>query len=237
MIVAVPSKGRAGRTATLGTLPGATVYIPAAEETAYRRAGVRNLVPVPDDVQGITRTRNWILDNSPAERVVFVDDDLKAAGWIRLYPFRAQHMKLSEAGWLRQFARNFDLAEELGLKLWGVATHSAPRAVYPYHPILFRTYITASCMGVFRSGDRFDESFPVKEDYELCLRVIERDGGLLGIRYLYWENHHWGGAGGCKDYRTQAMEEDATRRLIQKYPRYIRKVERGGSVYSIELDF
>jgi hypothetical protein len=236
MLVAVPSRGRPGKTPTLGILPEASLYVPAREEGSYRRAGARTVVPVPDTVRGITATRNWILESTIEERVVFIDD-VKTAGWIRLYAFRAQHRTLPAAAWMRQFERAFDLCEELGYKLWGVATHSAPRGVYPFHPILFRTYVTASCMGMFRSSDRFDEAFPVKEDYELCLRAIERDGGVLGIRYLYWENQHWDTAGGCRDYRTQEMEEQVTKALMERYPRFIRRVERGGSRYSVELEF
>jgi len=93
-------------------------------------------------------------------------------------------------------------------------------------------------MGILNDGrTRFDESFPVKEDYELCLRCIKEDGGILGARYLYWHNEHWTGEGGCKDYRTQAMEEKAINKLMSMYPGFIRRVTRGGAEYSINLDF
>jgi hypothetical protein len=93
-------------------------------------------------------------------------------------------------------------------------------------------------MGMFAdAGLRFDESFKVKEDYELCLRCIKEDGGVLAARYLYWENEHWGTEGGCKDYRTQAMEEEAIKMLMRRYKGMIRKITRGGSEYSIELEF
>ena len=53
----------------------------------------------------------------------------------------------------------------------------------------------------------------------------------------YWENGHWDDPGGCKTYRTQAMEEDAIRRLMRMYPGMIRRVDRGGTGFSIQLDF
>ena len=136
-----------------------------------------------------------------------------------------------------EWRKFFCLTEELGYRIWGMATDGAPQSVYPWRPFIFHTYVTASCMGILNTGLRFDERFPVKEDYELCLRCLREDGGVLGVRYMFWHNSHWADPGGCKPYRTQAMEDDAIGRLIGMYPGLIRKVTKGGSHYSIELDF
>lgn len=238
MIVAIPSKGRAGKTTSQNVLTGATFYVPEMECAAYLAVGIKNVVPVPMSVTGITKTRNWILRNCESEKVVFVDDDLKRQGFVEMLERRTNYVKLDGAGWMREFERLFDLCEGFGYKVWGVSTQSAPRSVYPYKPFLFYSYVTASCMGVVNDGEfYFDESFGVKEDYELCLRHIKEKGGILAARYLFWENHHWETQGGCKDYRTQEMERDAIKRLIRMYPGMIRKIKRGGSEYSIELDF
>jgi len=77
----------------------------------------------------------------------------------------------------------------------------------------------------------------VKEDYELCLRHIKERGGIVAARYVFWQNEHWKKSGGCVDYRTQAMEADCIRRLMRMYPGMIRQVKKGGSKYSIMLDF
>ena len=72
----------------------------------------------------------------------------------------------------------------------------------------------------------FDEKYKVKEDYEICLRHIVKYGGILGIRYLHWENEHWETDGGCKDYRTVSMEKEAIKMLNKQYPNMIRKAKR-----------
>jgi hypothetical protein len=94
-------------------------------------------------------------------------------------------------------------------------------------------------MGIVNDGKtRFDERFQVKEDYELNLRCIKEDGGVVAARYLYWENSHWkNDGGGCSTYRTQIIELRAIRLLAKMYPGMIRKITRGGSSYSIELEF
>ena len=238
MLIAIPSKGRAGKVKSLNVLPSATLFVPENEVEAYRSLGAKTIVGVPVAVKGITATRNWILDNAKDRRVLFVDDDVKVAGWVDLLPFSVRHKRLSEAQWLTEFGKIFDLLESLKLRIWGLATQSAARSVYPWAPFRFRSYVTASCMGIDNSSSvRFDETFKVKEDYELCLRCLKEDGAILSAQYIYWENAHWGTAGGCADYRTQGMEEDAIRRLMKMYPGIIRRVVRGGSQYSIQLDF
>jgi hypothetical protein len=211
--------------------------VPEVEADAYRRCKVKNVVAVPNRVRGITATRNWILDSTPDRRVVFVDDDVIIAGWFELFSHNAKQRKLKEPAWLAEFVKLFEVTEQIGYRIWGLSTDGALRSVYPYRPFLFRSYVTASCMGICNTGLRFDPTYPVKEDYELCLRCLRDDGGVVAARYLFWNNQHWEGDGGCKDYRTQDMEEAAITRLMAQYPGMIRRVTRGGSGYSIELEF
>jgi hypothetical protein len=214
------------------------VFVPELEVEAYRKTGCRDVVGVPNQVRGITATRNWILDATPERRVVFVDDDVKAVGWVEFHHHYSVTRRLKAAEMVEEWRKLFELTEALGYRVWGVATESGARSTYPYRPFLWHTYITASCMGILNgTGLRFDESFPVKEDYELGLRALKEDGGVVGARYLFWMNEHWRQAGGCSDYRTQAMEEDVIRRLMQMYPGYVRRIERRESDYGIRLFF
>lgn len=238
MLIAIPSKGRPTGVKSQKHLPSARVYVPENEIASYQRAGVSNLVAVPSSVRGITATRNWILDNTDDKWVVMVDDDVKAQGWVKLEPFKTRQLFLIEAQWLDECVRLFDLTEQAKYRIWGVATQNAPRAVYPWKPILFRSYVTASFMGIINDGrTRFDERFRVKEDYELNLRCIKEDGGVIAARYLHWTNSHWTDQGGCAAYRTQLMELRCIKLLMQMYPGMIRRVRRGGSSYSVDLDF
>ena len=91
-------------------------------------------------------------------------------------------------------------------------------------------------MGIINNGATyFDESFPVKEDYELNLRCLKEDGGIVAARYLFWMNSHWGDDGGCKEYRTQVMEAKAIRRLEQMYPGMVRVTKRKNSEWCISI--
>jgi len=237
MLIAVPSKGRAGLTTTNKILPNCTFYVPESELHQYKGI-VKNVVGVPITVKGITPTRNWILKNTEEKWVVFLDDDVKNAGY-NLALERQMKKKdiLNESFWEKEFIKYFDICEQLGFKIWGVKTESAPRGVFPYKPFLFKSYVTASCMGIINDSEYyFDEKYKVKEDYEICLRHIKDKGGILAVRYLHWENDHWDKEGGCKDYRTEQIEKDCIKMLIKDYPGMVRSAKRKANQFTIALN-
>lgn len=238
MLIAVPSKGRAGSTTTNNLLPNiSTFFVPESEYHQYKGV-VKNIITVPKEVQGITATRNWILQNTDNRWVVFLDDDVKTAGYNKLEERKTKKIEIKDEGfWAEEFLKYFDLTEQMGYKIWGTRTENSTRGTYPYKPILTRSYVTASCMGIINDGKyMFDESFKVKEDYEICLRHIKNEGGILAIRYLYWENEHWKIDGGCKDYRTIEMERDAIKKLIKLYPNMISGANRKANEFTIKLN-
>jgi hypothetical protein len=236
MIIAIPSKGRADAVKSQAILTSARVFVPKLEAPAYQRMGVKNVVAVPDDVVGITRTRNWILKNTKDRRVVMIDDDVRAHGFTHLYERHAVHEPLDEKTWLSEFAKLFDVTEQLGFRIWGVRTDSATRAAYPYFPFRFRSYVTASCMGIINDGRTyFDETYFAKEDYELCARCITEDGGVLSAQYLFWQNEHWTTKGGCNVLGRSDAERDSVKRLCRTYPGLVRAVEREGANFAVSI--
>lgn len=237
MLIAIPSKNRAGQTTTNKILPNiGTFFVPESEVHQYHY--IKNVIAVPSSVQGITQTRNWILKNTDEKWVVFLDDDAKNVGYTELGRSQAKKIDIKDEGfWGEEFLKAFDLCEQMNFKMWGLKTEAAPRSVYPYKPILTKTYLTASCMGMVNDGEfLFNESFKVKEDYEICLRHIVKYGGILGIRYIHWENEHWKTEGGCKDYRTVDMEREAIKKLNKLYPGMIRSAKRKANTFTIALN-
>jgi glycosyltransferase involved in cell wall biosynthesis len=239
MIIAIPSKGRPMDVKSTKVLASAVLFVPEAEVPGYRKGNPKTqIVGVPARVRGITATRNWILDNAKDRWVVMADDDLLAQGYVKLHAHNGEVRKLTEAEWIGEIVKLFEITEQMKMRIWGVATQAALRAVYPWKPILFRSYVTASFMGIVNDGrTRFDERFIVKEDYELNLRCIKEDGGIVAARYLFWQNTHWTDPGGCANYRTQKIELACIKLLKKLYPGMIRRVTRGGSHYSINLEF
>lgn len=239
MLIAVPSKGRASSVKTLKIIPSATLFVPENEVGAYRIYHENaEIVGVPTKVSGITATRNWILDNTDDPDVVMIDDDVKTCGYQQMNEENVRYVKVKGDAWIEECRKLFDITRQMRFRIWGIATQGSPRSVYPYKPFLFRSYVTASFMGICNeSGIRFDESFRVKEDYEINLRCVAEDGGVVAARYLFWQNEHWTTDGGCKDYRTIEMESDCIKRLQKMYPGQVKQITRGGAEVSIELQF
>jgi len=238
MLVAIPSKGRAGSVKTLKVLPSASLFIPESEATNYRDIYPdAEIVLVPEDVRGITNTRNWVLENTTDRYVVFVDDDVRGVGYWDIGIETKTMVPLTQDELTQDWMRLFHVTDDLGYHLWGAETTGDSRTVHPHRPFVWHSYVTASCMGIVNDGIRFNPEYPVKEDYELSLRCIKEDGGIVGARFLFWKNEHWTGTGGCVDYRTQNMEDDVINKLMDEYPGYIKKITKGGSQYSIRIDF
>ncbi len=237
MLIAIPSKGRAGLTTSQKILKNATWFVPVSELHQYEGL-YKNVIGVPIEVQGITQTRNWILKNSKNKYVVFIDDDVKNAGYTKMNERKSEKIDIKDEDfWMDEFLKLFDITEQMNYKIWGIKTEAATRSVYPYKPFLFKSYVTASCMGIVNDGEYFfDEDFKVKEDYEICLRHILDKGGILAARYIHWENDHWDKDGGCKDYRTIEVERKAIKDLIKKYPGMIRGAKRKANEFTIELN-
>lgn len=238
MLIAVPSKGRAGLTTTNKIIPNlSTFFIPESEYHQYKGI-VKNIVCVPKEIKGITDTRNWILQNTDEKWVVFLDDDAKNVGYNKLEERKTRNIQIkNEDFWAEEFLGFFDLTMQLGYKIWGVRTESSARGTHPYKPFLTRSYVTASCMGIVNDGEyMFNPDFKVKEDYEICLRHIKDKGGILAVRYLHWQNEHWTTDGGCKDYRTIDMERDAIKKLIKLYPNMISLAKRKANEFTIKLN-
>jgi len=221
-------------------LTGAKMFVPQMEYELYNKIYPNDIVAVPNEIKGITATRNWILNNVDDHRVVFVDDDLKKCGyWINKETGGRRFEAITnEETILSEFEKLFDVIEGLDWKIWGLKTESSKISQHDEKPFVFMTYITASCMGIVNDKTiQFDEGYRVKEDYEIGLRHIEQFGGVLGARHFSWENEHWDKNGGCGDYRTDEIERDAINKLIKQYPKYVKSVVRKNSAYCIKLHF
>lgn len=239
MLIAIPSKGRPYKSKSKELLKTATLFVPENEVRFYKEI-YNEVVGVPNEVKGITATRNWILKNTDEKYVVFIDDDLKQAGyWVDKEPKGRKFINITdEKIWLDNFLRLFELTDSMSYKIWGLKTETSKIGQHDEKPFVFKTYITASCMGIINDGNYyFDERYMVKEDYEIGLRHVTERGGVVGARYLTWANHHWDKEGGCGEYRDDKMERECINMLIKQYPKYVKRVVRKNSGYTIQLNF
>lgn len=238
MIVAIPSKGRAGKMLTSKIFKDANIYVPESEVTQYKQF-YNNVFGVPLSVKGITATRNYILKENKGVNVVFIDDDLEYAGWIKKdkEKYKVKRIK-DEHLWMCEFERYFELTEGLNWKIWGMNTVGNNLTSYAYQPFQLNGLALGSCMGVVNDGEYyFNEDFKVKEDYELSMRHIRDKGGLLSVRYAFMQHEHTKMEGGCREPERIVKEKQAITKLINLYPGWIKKAKHRGTSFAIQLNY
>jgi hypothetical protein len=238
--IAIPSKGRIGKLKTKELLKSGIIYCPENEYKDYKKI-YNEVIAVPNDIYGITKTRNWILKNNDCD-IIFIDDDLKNTGYWEKKYINSDGKKFTkindENTLLNEFERLFGITYELGYKIFGLRTEQSQWSQHDEAPILFQSYVTASCMGIINDGSiYFDEKYIVKEDYEICLRHIAEYGGILSVKYLTWENEHIYKTGGCQSYRNNENEKSAIDMLIKAYPNNVKIKKSQTNNYSIRLQF
>ena len=175
MIIAIPSKGRAGKVTSHNLLGNASdlaiVFCPESEVAGYS-VHHESVMGVPDDIKGIAPTRNWILDYAKAQDeqwIIQCDDDAIFFGF---YEGEVkEHQDLQDNVKLQLFYNMFEMAEDCGTNLWGFNVSSDPLFYRMYHPLNFLTVIVGNMMGIIEDGQRFDERLVVKEDYDFSLQA------------------------------------------------------------------
>ena len=114
MIIAIPSKGRAGNLLTTKIFKSAFLYVPESEVQQYLQF-YKNVIGVPNTVRGITQTRNYILKQNKNDDIVFIDDDLEYCGWIKKGELKYKVIRINnEQTWIEEFERYFELTKHFG---------------------------------------------------------------------------------------------------------------------------
>lgn len=218
MKICVPSSNRAKNTKTQKVLSTCIFFVPENQYDEYKKSLVQEIIPVPNEFYGITKTRNFILNYFKGENIIFVDDDLKECGFFKAgqrFDFRKDNY---EPVLLKEFNRCFELCDGLGFKIWGCEAGGSRFANHPLTPFSFKSVINGSFLGIINDGEYlFDEIYEVKEDYEIVLRHYKRKGGILKVRHFFWRSTHWKNTGGCVDYRTDEMEEKCIDMLRKQF--------------------
>jgi len=236
-VVAIPSKGRAGLITSHAYFPDAVLYVPESEGHQY--SIYRNKIHlVPRDVKGITATRNYILRANYGVNVFFIDDDLQYFGYVHRDETKYKVVRLDDSA-IVYFVINqlFEVAHGLNAKIIGLFTVGNNLTNYSWNPFLFNGVCLGSCMGIVNDGTYyFDETYDVKEDYELTLRNLRDGRSTVRSNILFMQHEHTQMSGGCRDDKRIEKEKSAVKRLIKEYPGCIKEAKHRGTNFSIQLN-
>ena len=234
--IAIPSKGRAGLMTSQEIFKSAVIYVPENEVKQYS-IYKNKIVGIPIEVKGITATRNWILKNNDCN-IFFLDDDFEYGGYVERTEEKYKVKRLKdESIYIKEIEKLFEISEQINSKIFGLFTVGNNLTNYAYNPFLFNGVCLGSCMCII--NDRcyyFDETFDVKEDYELTLRHFTERAITVRSNILFMQHEHTQLRGGCRDSNRIAKEKKAVKKLITMYPGMIKEAKHRGTSFAIQLN-
>jgi hypothetical protein len=225
-----PSYRRADKVISHHIMPRLTYVVSESEAEAYRSRGLR-VWAVPDSAQGnVARIRNYILDHAKSKRLMLVDDDIKRIG--RMSATSKKIVVLAPHEIEHYFANGFQLCEDGDLRFWGVNILPDRKAFKACTPFSFTSPILGPVQGFNNLDLRYDETLPLKEDYDLSLQVLNKYRRALRINFLCYFCHQNEIIGGCAATRTIEREKEQLARLREKWGSKIVRIDRGSAAKS-----
>jgi hypothetical protein len=225
--VNVPSYKRP-KVETLEYLPFARIWIDSSEATAYKKINPKaEIVECRRGVQGnISRVRNHIIREEfkrGMDAVAIIDDDMRG-----VFYWEGMEKHLVERTQFMRFLEKFTLmAEDLGAKLWGVNVSFDKQFYREYTPFSMVSYI-GSPFTVILKGNAcwYDESLPLKEDYDMTLQQLNRYRKVLRINKYFYLVRQSSQEGGCSLYRNHKTEMEQLKALQRKWGSNIVRIDR-----------
>ena len=213
--VFIRSYGRAKEITTHKVAPFARVVVPASQASAYEAAGVPgdSLLVIADELDGnLARKMNAILDMGH-EWTLILDDDITSIGvWEA-----AQERTVTPSELAEMVEHYFELAELLGVHLWGVA-QKADAMVYDVAvPFGLLAPILGPFTGHIRPTLRYDETVLGKDDYDFWLQNIREYHRTLRVNKFHYWRTTGEQRGGFVSMRSLEIERTGVDRMRAKW--------------------
>jgi len=227
MNVYILSSGRADKQVTWTSLPDTLksrtkLVVPYKELADYNRDYPTISTP-PELPNGIGHARQWILDRHPHAKVAMLDDDLVFAkrridNPTKFFPaadYDVIHLfdRIERA--LDDYAHVGVGAREGGNRNINSVIHTTRML----RILCYKPEILKAC------NVRFDQ-IPVMEDFHVTLSLLRQGYDNVVLNHIV---HNQGGSnskGGCSQYRTKDLQEQAANILQSKHPDFVKVVKK-----------
>lgn len=210
---------------TLQYLPFCKVWVDEGEYPDYikeNKGFETNIVSCPKGIQGnLCRIRNYILDQEFAagvDVVLIIDDDLEGVYLFqgtKEMPYQREKIMADE---FLQFIEKYSiLCDGFGFKFWGCNCNSDNLSYRQFIPFSTCAYIGGPFQCFLKNPLRYDETLPLKEDYDMTLQQCNEYRGCLRVNFAHYICQQAEQAGGCATYRNREREYQQLRLLRKKW--------------------
>lgn len=202
-------------------MPNTQLVCPEEEVIAHRAKG-RSALACP--VMGIANTRQWILDNSNDNKVLFIDDDHTFAR--RIVPTEPKLRQATHDDMNELFAIIDAKLDEYPFV--GVSARQGNNNSCPHTEV----YNTRNCnmYGTRKDileqlGVKFNSNEVTgKEDFYVQLQLLTKGIKTLTLTEFVWNQGGSNAPGGCSVFRTLEKEKEDAERLAALYPQFVKTV-------------
>jgi hypothetical protein len=172
---------------TLKYLPEAQVWVCESESDAYKKANPKaKIISCKRGIQGNKcRILNHILDTEfkkKIDAVAILDDDIQYFG----YHQNKKRVKMEPKYFRAWLIKHTFLAQEVGVKLWGVNLNQDKQSYREYTPFSFTSVILGPFMVHLKHSCRFDERFPTKDDYDMSIQILNKYRRILRLNKFFY---------------------------------------------------
>ena len=206
-------------------IPETRVYVDPSEYDDYVKAngGFGEIVACDEGIQGnLPRVRNYILDKEferGADIVVMMDDDVTALATYKPnekgYGYCRNKL---DAEAVREFViYGSQICKDWGFGMWGVNYNQDPLLYKHYQPFSTTKAAVGQFMVFVENELRFDESLPLKEDYDMAVQQMNRYRGVLLINWAHVNADFGELAGGTSVRRNFEREKEQFFKFRKKW--------------------
>lgn len=201
--ICCPSKGRADFVKTTALIPSIKLIVPGSEEEDYKRENPNTeVIGTPPEVRGITKTRQWILDNF--EEVFMIDDDVTKVQ--KNFENDSSQAFVTEVDKIVEIINEtVYITREIGAYVFSFSKTTNPLTYTGHEPFCHTGYMNASYCGFLKGhGLSYDLSMNEGEDHYIsCLNMYKHRYCLIDERYSFITDGNFKAKGGCNGQRTR----------------------------------
>lgn len=211
------SRGRSSSIITHKLIPSADVIVPVCEKILYEKKLGKTVLTYPDEIKGLSKLRNYILDTYDEETIIMADDDIFSCKNIEFNLYTPINKPEDILRLLTSTAR---ITKDLGKSVFGYKTTWDIRHYDNTNPFRFNSWI-GTLVGIVGRRFRFDEHNMFKVDADYCLQALKEDRIIINDCRYSFMSKQIKNTGGNLSFRTKELIEQEKMYLKCKWGSHI----------------